>query len=98
MNTLSIAELRKIATDHNICIDSCTSKESLQQIITNESYKEINDLNTQIEHFESIIVGLKNKQKNTLDIIKSVCVHNYKSEVSYGDRTSWICVYCGMYR
>ena len=96
--SLSIAELRKIAVDNHISEESCSSKQDLQKKITEELYKSIDEYESQITHHQELVKGLTNKANGSIDIIRSICEHQFYSESPYGDRTHYICSLCGKYK
>ena len=95
---LSIAELRKQANELQIDISSCTSKEDVSQLITSHLYSCNNDYSSQINHYHEIIKALTSKIDTNISHIQNMCNHEFKPEISYGDRTQWICIKCHVYK
>ena len=94
----SIAELRKQANELQIDISSCTSKEDVSQLITSHLYSCNNDYSSQINHYHEIIKGLTSQIDMNISRIQNMCNHEFEQEVSYGDRTQWICIKCHVYK
>lgn len=94
----SIAELRKLATDHNIDISQCSSKEEVTERITKYFYDKNHSLSTQIQTYQDIITNLQSKLNQNVNQIRSICIHEFVPEISYGDKTQYICLKCQTYQ
>ena len=95
---LSIAELRKYAEENNVCIDTATSKDDIRTMITKQLTTQNNEHTLDLQYLQIHISKINKSISTNRDIIVNLCEHDFISEVSYGDRTQYICRKCGTYQ
>lgn len=74
-------------------IKNCNNKRLLDSYYKENKIKKI-----KLYELEAKVNKLKEEINNTDKKIQKVCEHNWERTIVYGERTSYECLKCGLYR